>query len=166
MGDSHRFTGVISGSLVAVAAGLDPGKAVAFIAITTVSALLPDMDHPGATLPRMLGWPGRALAARISAVVGHRTLTHSVLGIGLLVIGLAFVPGIPAFCLAAVVLGCLTHIIGDMITVSGVPLFWPHKREFRIGRMRAGGQFETLVMTPLLAVGAVVSLAWLVRSYA
>ena len=157
MGHNHIATGVIAGSLVAYAAELDPGKAVAFIGITTVCSLLPDMDHPSARLPRMLMWPGRALAVLIASIFGHRTLTHSVLGVGLLGAGLAFIPQFPAHCYWAVILGCVTHIVGDMLTVSGVPIFWPHPRDFRIGRMRTGGQFEQLFMTPLLALGAVAS---------
>lgn len=166
MGRNHLSSGVISGALVACAADLDPGQAVAFIAITSACSLLPDFDHPNATLPRMFWWPGRAMATLIASVFGHRTLTHSVLGVGLLAAGMAFVPEIPPHCYAAVLLGCVTHILGDMLTVSGVPVLWPHDRDFRIGRMRTGGQFEMLLMQPLLVLGAVASCVLVVASSA
>jgi membrane-bound metal-dependent hydrolase YbcI (DUF457 family) len=61
-----------------------------------------------------------------------------------------------------VILGCVTHILGDMLTVSGVPVLWPAKRCYRIGRMRTGGQFEMLFVQPLLAICAVASAALVV----
>lgn len=164
MGTSHMLSGVITGSVVACAGDLPPAQAVAFIGITSVCALLPDMDHPDARLPRMLGWPGRALAAIISAVFGHRTLTHSVLGVGLLSVGLAFIPGLPGYMSWAILLGCVTHILGDMLTVSGVRIWWPHRAVWRLGRMRVNGHFEQLVMTPLLAVGAAASVGLVVAT--
>lgn len=164
MGRQHVSSGVMAGALVAYVAKLDPGQATAFITITSVSSLLPDIDHPGAMLPRLLGWPGRMVAAIINAVFGHRTLTHSVLGIGLLGAGMAFIPRLPEHCYWAVILGCVVHVLGDMLTVSGVPLFWPTGRDYRIGWMRAGGEFETLVMTPLLAIGAAASVGLVIAS--
>lgn len=166
MGDQHLWSGVVTGALVAVAVDLPADHAVLFVAVTAVAALLPDMDHPDATMPRALMWPGRALAAVIGAIFGHRTLTHSVVGVGLLCLGMAVIPRLPTFCYLAVILGCVTHIIGDMITVSGVPLFWPHKHEFRIARMRAGGHFEMLVVAPLLMAAAAWAMGRLVMHYA
>lgn len=162
MGTSHFASGVIAGSLVALAGDLSPASAVAFIAVTAVCSLLPDFDHPDAMLPRMFGWPGRALAAIISGLFGHRTLTHSVLGVGLLSAGMAFIPHFPSYCYWAVILGCVTHVLGDMLTISGVPLLWPFGRKFRLGWMRTDGHFETLVMRPLLTIGAVASLGLVV----
>lgn len=162
MGRNHMATGVISGSLTAWATHLPPAQAVAFIGITSAASLLPDFDHPKAMLPRMFGWPGRMLAVLLATVFGHRTLTHSVLGVGVLSAGMAFIPRLPLFCYAAVILGCVTHILGDMLTVSGVPVLWPAKRCYRIGRMRTGGQFEMLFVQPLLAVCAIASAALVV----
>jgi inner membrane protein len=159
MGKSHALSGVVTGSLVATAAHLPPAQAVAFIGVTSVCSLLPDFDHPDAMLPRMFAWPGRALATIIARIFGHRTLTHSVLGVGVLGAGLAFIPRLPGFCYWAVILGCVTHILGDMLTVSGVPVLWPHKASWGIGfkrfRMRTGGHMEQLIVTPLLVVLAV-----------
>jgi inner membrane protein len=156
MGRNHAATGVLAGSGVAWLAQLDPGQAAAFIGITTACSLLPDFDHPNAIGPRAFGWPGRTLAWLIGTLFGHRGLTHSVLGVGVLGAGLAFIPHLPAFCYWAVILGCVTHILGDMLTVSGVPLFWPFGRCFRVGVMRTGHYFETEILTPILAVCSTV----------
>jgi inner membrane protein len=156
MGRNHAATGILTGSGVAWLAQLNPGQAAAFIGITSVCSLLPDFDHPDAIGPRAFGWPGRTLAWFIGTLFGHRGLTHSVLGVGLLSAGMAFVPHLPAFCYWAVILGCATHILGDMCTVSGVPLFWPFGRCFRIGVMRTGHYFEVQILTPVLAVVSTV----------
>lgn len=156
MGRNHAATGVLTGSGAAWLAQMNPGQAAAFIGVTTVCSLLPDFDHPDAIGPRAFGWPGRTLAWLIGTIFGHRGITHSVLGVGLLSAGLAFVPHLPAFCYWAVILGCVTHILGDMCTVSGVPVFWPFGRCFRVGVMRTGHYFETQILTPVLAVASTV----------
>ena len=156
MGRNHAATGVLTGSGVAWLTQMNPGQAAAFIGLTTVCSLLPDFDHPDAMGPRYLGWPGRALAWLIGSLFEHRGLTHSVLGVGVLSAGMAFIPHLPAFCYWAVILGCVTHILGDMATVSGVPLFWPLDRRFRYGRISTGQFFETEILTPVLAIVSTV----------
>lgn len=152
MGRNHVATGVLTGSGAAWLSQMNPGQAAAFIGITSACALLPDFDHPDAIGPRSFGWPGRTVAWIIGSIFGHRGITHSVLGVGVLSAGMAFIPHLPTFCYWAVILGCLTHIAGDMCTVSGVPLFWPLGRDFRIGVMRTGHFFETEILTPVLAI--------------
>lgn len=164
MGRNHATSGVLTGALVAWAAHLDPGQAVAFIAITSASSLLPDADHPNAMLPRAFGAAGQMIATLINRIFGHRTLTHSVLGVGVLGAALAFIPRLPEHCYWAVILGCVTHILGDMLTVSGVPVLWPMQRDYRLAWMRTNGLFERYVMTPLLTVGAVVSVGLVITS--
>jgi membrane-bound metal-dependent hydrolase YbcI (DUF457 family) len=64
----------------------------------------------------------------------------------------------------AVSLGCLSHCLGDALTVSGVPLRWPmvHQGK-RWGCVRAPATFKTnspteqMVVTPLLGVCVVVA---------
>ncbi len=46
-------------------------------------------------------------------------------------------------------LGFAIHIIGDAITVMGVPLFWPLGKDIRFTQMRAGGPTEMMFLTPL-----------------
>lgn len=72
---------------------------------------------------------------------------------------------------AAVALGCLVHILGDAVTVSGVPLLWPvriggrrwwdaHLLPYRI-RLHTGRRFETVIVAPLLVALTLWS-AWAV----
>lgn len=162
MGRNHASMGVIAGAGVSVLTHQAPAQAALLTGITAVAALLPDMDHPDAKLPRYLGWPGRTIAWAVGSLFGHRGITHSVLGVALLSAGLAFVPRLPAVCYVAVILGCAVHILGDACTVSGVPLFWPKQYRFRIGRIRTGKYFETAILTPALAVLSTASVIGMV----
>lgn len=58
----------------------------------------------------------------------------------------------------AVTGGLLTHILGDLITLKGVPLVWPFKiigkRWYDVAlptpfRIKAGGAFELTILTPI-----------------
>jgi len=117
-------------------------------------------------------WPGRVvlcvviavgLAAAADALRPGPADVEGVLGVGAAVAmcwtgyGLALVP-------LAAALGTVTHIFGDMCTVSGCPLAWPlSMREFHLTprplRFSTGHWPETLVVTPLL-LAALGVLLW------
>jgi membrane-bound metal-dependent hydrolase YbcI (DUF457 family) len=67
----------------------------------------------------------------------------------------------------AVALGCLVHMLGDMLTLSGCPALWPvplggeRWREITTPRalsFRTGGAFERLLVEPLCLVAAIAAL--------
>lgn len=114
-----------------------------FYVMVGIGALLPDIDNARSTMGKKLGWVSR----EIQHVVGHRTLFHSLLGLGLgALIGVGFEQlmeyllasrgyTVPAriissshMILIAVFFGCVMHVVADALTTEGVPLFWPmHK---------------------------------------
>lgn len=129
-------------------------------------ALLPDIDNARSTLGKKLGWVSR----EIQHVVGHRTLFHSFLGLG---IGSAIALGmeklaeylllsrgytLPVHLITsthmifiAVLFGCLMHIAADALTIEGVPLFWPMHRYYgfppnRHWRFRTGTWIEHVIV--------------------
>ena len=65
----------------------------------------------------------------------------------------------------AVTFGWLTHLFGDMLTVSGVPILFPLKRKgkrwwdyrFPLG-IKAGGYVEKTLLIPLFSIIILVSL--------
>jgi membrane-bound metal-dependent hydrolase YbcI (DUF457 family) len=71
----------------------------------------------------------------------------------------------------AVGVGCVVHLLGDVITREGIPLFWPIPTGRRMWRMigvpnalaiRAGGKVETVVLRTafaLICIAAFVGLA-------
>ena len=103
--------------------GLTLTPAVA--ACVLVGALLPDIDTPTSPIGRCC----RPLAGWLERRVGHRTLTHSFLGLAL-----ATVPVLPlVWPLAwldprwplALGLGYLSHLLVDAANPPGVPLCYP-----------------------------------------
>lgn len=156
MGRSHMASGALVGAGVAWAFQMSLPVAAGFTAITTAATLLPDFDHPEARGPRSFGWPGQLAAWILGGVFGHRGITHSIMGLAILLVGLAFVPGLPAWVAAAVVLGCAVHIAGDACTVSGVPLLWPLERRFGPRLFETGSFVETGVLVPLFCAGTIL----------
>jgi membrane-bound metal-dependent hydrolase YbcI (DUF457 family) len=42
-------------------------------------------------------------------------------------------------------IGYFAHLIGDFITIEGIPLFWPFKKKFGLRLFRTGGAIEGLI---------------------
>lgn len=97
------------------------------IALVIFASLLPDIDHTKSLIGKMF-YP---LAKWISVKHGHRTITHS----------LAFYFGTTAIFLFAeksllnsvsftyiYSFALLSHLVLDMITVQGIPLFYPFSK--------------------------------------
>jgi membrane-bound metal-dependent hydrolase YbcI (DUF457 family) len=56
----------------------------------------------------------------------------------------------------AIMVGCFVHMIGDMITKMGLPIFWPFStRKYRLAKIKAGGKIEKILIVPLMIVGIV-----------
>ena len=69
----------------------------------------------------------------------HRKLFHNVF----IIIALWFAQPI-------VGIGALIHVLLDMLTVSGVALFWPiSDRKFRLASFRTGGLFDNILFWSL-----------------
>jgi inner membrane protein len=104
---------------------------VIYYGATALGSLLPDIDHPNSYLGRRTwGWiiayhDRQRVARKI-----HRKLTHSLLfvaGVAVCTMGL----GCPAATIAVSV-GLTSHLIGDMMTPSGVPLLYPSKERYKL----------------------------------
>lgn len=185
-------------SVVLAPGGVEtPARALAlsaaFSAAVGVGALWPDIDHKPALISKII--PGVSqlvcwIMRHASMVIYeatrtnkdrqggcHRTFTHTLpfvllTGGGLAAILLA-TPAAPwaAFIGVALGLGTLVHILGDAMTLSGVPVRWPllDKKGRRWGTwglrwFRAGGpvgeRVATLVFSGLvLGLGSLVLLA-------
>lgn len=102
-----------------------------------LTCLLPDIDHPNSVLGQRLKWISRP----ISRLFGHRGFTHSLLAIISGLCLLHWQPSVrlwlPTDSLQGLVLGYLSHIIADMLTPAGVPLFWPCRFRFRLALIRS-----------------------------
>lgn len=94
-----------------------------------LGSVLPDIDHPGSMVGKNVPLLPRLLR--------HRGVTHSLL-----------------FCVLASLVngwlgvGCLVHIVMDMMTRQGVELFWPMKKKFRFPLAKCvvtNGWFEKIL---------------------
>lgn len=136
---------------------LTPGLAEAslwqIVPAALASALLPDLDHPNSLLGRRLPW----ISGPLSRLFGHRGFTHSLLAVGMAVWGLAQfqAPGLlPVGVKDALIIGYLSHLLGDWLTPAGIPLFWPLRQRFRLPylSLRCGGGVETAFCVLTLAL--------------
>lgn len=127
-----------------------------------VAALLPDVDNPrsrlGNGLSRMknpvlnlltrpLSWALRAASFVLFRTVGHRTLTHSLLGVTLFCLLISPLAPLSPDLFLALVAGYASHLFADALNIRGVPLFWPVGRPLRLlpGGIRSGGAVEFAV---------------------
>ncbi len=163
---------------------LDPAQVISGAVVATGAALLPDIDHPSATISRSGGGLTKAITRTVSSVAGHRGATHTLLAVlaftalavlvggldhrahlpvlgeiptgpvilvgvmcalgtralkvvdGMLLpwlVGLAsalaiavIAPEATIWLPAAVAVGTLTHLVGDLLTTDGIPFpTWP-----------------------------------------
>jgi inner membrane protein len=113
-GYTHLIAGMTAGYLLTG----QPGYALA----SAVGALLPDLDSPHSLL-------GSKIPVISLIGGGHRGWMHSLLGTAVFALP-AYLYN-PAAGYAAAV-GCLTHLLLDMLNPTGVKLFWPFGRRHRI----------------------------------
>ncbi len=100
-------------------------------------AIFPDIDEPHSKIGRMF----IGVSHLMNAIFGHRGFTHSLPFIIILILLLmvlcnfesvrtfinGFYENALVFLVSGFILGNLLHIVGDMMTLSGVPIFLPFK---------------------------------------
>ncbi len=135
-----------------------------------VAAWVPDVDNPRSrlgnglsrtkspvlnTIARPTSWALRAASFTLSRTVGHRTLTHSLLGVALFVVLVAPVATLSPSLFAALVAGYVSHLVADALNKRGVPLLWPVGRSMKLlpHGVRSGGVTEFAVAL-VVAAGA------------
>lgn len=103
--------------------------------------------------------------------MGHRNLTHSFLGVFLVYHILKFLLYIflnPQFVnidiiFASMMIGYISHLVGDALTKDGLPLLFPLKLKFGFPpfsalRITAGNWIENLIILP----GAAAYIFWFI----
>jgi inner membrane protein len=95
-----------------------------FISFTLIGSLLPDIDHTKS-------WIGKSVypvAKWLSVNYGHRTITHSIFFlVGLCLLSFFIEKNFRADYSISIILffSVLSHLIFDMVTLQGIPLFYP-----------------------------------------
>jgi membrane-bound metal-dependent hydrolase YbcI (DUF457 family) len=201
LGKNHLLTSSAGWCVLGVPAlglagvAVTPAVVVAGAVVCAGASMLPDLDHPQATVSRVFGPVSQAFSRGVAKLAGgHRQGTHSLFAAALLVLGLGWLLaatdgpwialGLTVFCtalmvrvltetrgleglllsvligagmsalapgeswlLVAIGFGYVAHIVGDMLTPEGAPLFKGlSKRRFRLPIIGHTGDWrETLI---------------------
>ncbi len=100
-----------------------------YIAVAIVASLLSDIDHARSTI----GLAFFPLARWLDKKYGHRTISHCLLFLTLSTLVVLFIErGLlsPEWNGISIIFffGVLSHLIIDMVTIHGVPLLYPFRR--------------------------------------
>lgn len=90
-------------------------------AVLALGAVLPDIDTPASTVGRLVP----PLSTRLERWYGHRTVTHSVVGMAAVAMAALPAAAVSADLYVCFVAGYVSHPLLDTMTVSGVKLFHP-----------------------------------------
>ncbi|OGL52755.1 hypothetical protein A3K55_01335 [Candidatus Shapirobacteria bacterium RBG_13_44_7] len=138
---------------------------VVALVVNEIGALLPDIDQASNRLWDLL--PGGEILGKVfgKLFLGHRSLSHSFLGVFLVYRGSEWlIPKLfnnsfvdPAIIFGSLMVGYVSHLILDGLTEEGLPLLFPIKWKFGLPpikkmRIKSGRWFENYVVFPLLLV--------------
>ncbi|MGI2115554.1 metal-dependent hydrolase (plasmid) [Shewanella sp. HL-SH4] len=105
-------------------------------------SLLPDLDHPSSTIGKRVLF----ISIPLSAIFGHRKITHSIWPILLTIWLVNFDNSTASALVLCLSIGYLSHLLGDIFTDSGIPFFWPLSFRFKSPiPVTTGGPFEYLI---------------------
>lgn len=160
MGRAHATSGAAVGVVTSAAAPLVGAPAPVWAAAVVAASILPDVDHPGATLPRMWGAFSQVPTRLVSPLLGgHRGATHhwlAWLGAAVLVAAASTHP-----VASAVVFAFLT---GAAIAAAGtitVRVVWPVNlaASTAVGYLAWAGGWPLMPLAAPVALGVAVHLA-------
>jgi len=117
-----------------------------FLLLVGLFSLLPDIDSPKSKIGRKIP----VISHILNFIFGHRKIFHSMFfPVGLFVLfyllGLSFV----GFC---ILIGGLSHIIGDSLTREGINFFYPLGKFKVRGFIKTGGILENVVFWVFVVV--------------
>lgn len=142
-GPTHLLGGITAGLIASSVIGAHDAQTVVGVGVAAVGGLFPDwlsISFPFVRLP----------------LEGHRGLTHCLLFA--IVTSLLINPTIAPFWFA----GLLSHMLLDLPSDAGMPLFWPlYPRRVALGWFRNGSAGEIVTRGLLCGMCAFVMLNWI-----
>lgn len=163
--DIIAFASILTVASIYPPQSLNVLTATACLVSGVIGALSPDMDQATNRLWDLL--PAGNLVGKIlrHLMLGHRTISHSILGLFIYYKFLEFiVPKIlnPAYINGELVFYCLmigaiSHIAADSLTKEGIPLFFPLKIQIGVPpirklRITTGKFVESVLIFPTVLV--------------
>lgn len=168
-GKTHQIVGLVGGVgwyLSGTTPTYGPATLGAVLVGSHLMALLPDLDQPAAEIWNSVPF-GHTVGTVADPFIKHRNISHSLLGFVLVGVILSIILGtFPSYWgidKSIVIMSCLiaygSHLLADMFTSEGIPLFYPHKsfigippKPFEGLRILTGKWFENLVLFPIFNV--------------
>lgn len=149
--DSHIISSVVLGTALTHYSSIEPS--VSLFAGIVIGSLLPDIDEDESYVgKRSLG-----TAKVVKGIFGHRGFTHSLLATIIVFIPSLFFHYSFYSALLGLGFGYLFHILEDMLSKSGVPLFWffsESTTELRIKiPLYTTNHFSELIVVALFVLG-------------
>ena len=149
-GKTHASCGLLVGALTLEYFHTDLFTSVTVITLAVISSLVPDICHAQSKIGRRF----KLISYLIRMVFGHRTFTHSLLFIGIIIF-LLYLIQTPNYYLSSIVLGLLSHVILDMLTPRGVKLFYPVPISVKFPVVFKTGGLVDLSLASALSIGAI-----------
>jgi inner membrane protein len=143
--DAIAFASLVTVAGIYPPSTLTIGTFFACIVGNIIGAALPDMDQESNKLWDLLP-AGDTIGSVFRRVfLGHRTLSHSLIGVFIFykifewilprIFNSSFVD--PQLVLASIMIGTISHLVGDALTKDGIPLFFPFPIKFGFPPIRA-----------------------------
>lgn len=123
-----------------------------------LGALLPDMDTSVSLTGRLI----RPVSSWVEKHYGHRTFTHSFLGMGFFFVIFSFLLLFDVSVYVAFCLGYVSHLLVDCLNKEGVPFLFPKMVWFVIPgrkryRIKVGSRAEKLFCAGCIVVAVLMS---------
>lgn len=153
-GKQHMKLGVAVGISGALFLKADMFSCCMYAAGTIIGAILPDIDSPTSRLGRCVP----ILSKVLNKGFGHRGLFHSPVFLGI-ISGVYWFFKIRyniynQYFLFGILTGDLLHLLQDMMTIGGIPLFYPFSRKkFSIGCFKSGSKADAVNTNVLCVLG-------------
>ncbi|MGL4798872.1 MAG: metal-dependent hydrolase [Cellulosilyticaceae bacterium] len=145
---THMIGGIALASVVHMTTlQMTEMQMIGYYGATLVGALLPDIDHPKSLISQYtLG------LHYLFKKCKHRGFTHTLLAVGLLVVGLQVAFGMTPF-VGGLGIGYLSHLLLDALNPRGVPLGYPlTKKHLSITKVKTDSNGEYMVLGMLVMV--------------
>lgn len=149
-GKTHASCGLLVGALTKEYFHTDLFTSITVITLAVISSLVPDICHTQSKIGRRF----KLISFFIRMIFGHRTFTHSLLFIAIIVC-LLYVIQTPSYYLVTIILGLLSHVILDMLTPRGVKLFYPIPINVKFLVVFKTGGLVDISLASALTIGAI-----------
>ena len=125
-GKTHASCGFLIGMYFAKDYGVSLDSVV-ILSAAVIGSVVPDICHTKSYIGRRLP----IISFIISIIFGHRSFTHSLLFL-LLNFMILDIIAVPTVFIVSYAVGILSHLILDMMTKTGVSLFYPLKKRMSL----------------------------------